>query len=215
MSIPGVSARRDVDRVSRAVVDDRGVGEVARSGARTLHHREAVLDVCGGEVAEDVGDLVIAVGPELHGRLPELGAVGRVERDVDRDGSAAGAGETDVGAVVGAVGIELAESVLETDGDSPTVMTDLASYYAMVGQRDRGNELLETVTRQEIRDPLLMGSIAESFEDLGDRDQAIEWLGRALNDGLDIKWLERRPSFNSLRSDERFLEIVQKSTKSS
>jgi len=110
--------------------------------------------------------------------------------------------------------IDLNEGIL-ADGDSPTVMTDLASYYAMVGQRDRGNELLETVTRQEIRDPLLMGSIAESFEDLGDRDQAIEWLGRALNDGLDIKWLERRPSFNSLRSDERFLEIVQKSTKSS
>ena len=107
--------------------------------------------------------------------------------------------------------IELAEESLAKDPENPSVMADLANYYGMVGQHDRGIELLEAATRKEIHDPYLMGSIAESFEDLGERDRAVEWIGTALDNGLTVDWIKRRPSFNSLREDDRYRELVQQS----
>jgi hypothetical protein len=82
----------------------------------------------------------------------------------------------------------------------------------MVEEPDRGIELLEVVTRQEIRDPYFMGSIAESYEDLGKRDLAVEWIGTALNSGLAEDWIKRRPSFNNLRQDDRYMDFVRQST---
>lgn len=109
--------------------------------------------------------------------------------------------------------IELGESVLEDGSDDyQTVMAGLAGYYGMVGQPERGIELLEAFTPQEIHDPYLMGTIAESFEDLGERDRAVEWIGTALNNGLDVGWIENRPSFNGLREDDRYRELVEKIT---
>ena len=106
--------------------------------------------------------------------------------------------------------IELAESFLE-DGSSgnQTVLADLAGYYGMVGQPERGLELLEAFSLQEIHDPYMMGAVAESFEDLSERDRAVEWLGTALANGLPVDWVESRPSFNSLREDERYRELAK------
>jgi serine/threonine-protein kinase len=107
--------------------------------------------------------------------------------------------------------IGLAESLLEIDPDNHAVTATLAGYYSMIGQRDRGIELLEALTRTEIRDPYTMGTIAESYEDLGDRDRAVQWIGTALDNGLTVNWIERRPSFNSLREDVRYRKIVRQS----
>jgi len=119
------------------------------------------------------------------------------------------AGERDSAATSFERAIELAEAYLEEDSDNQSVMADLAGYYGMVGKYDRGIELLEVVTRKEIRDPYFMGTIAEGYEDLGERDRAVEWIGTALDNGLAVDWIERRPSFNSLREDNRYREFVQ------
>ena len=55
-------------------------------------------------------------------------------------------------------------------------------------------------------------NIAEGYEDLGQRELAMEWLAQALDNGLTVDWIERRPSFNSLRSDVRYRELVEQST---
>jgi hypothetical protein len=67
----------------------------------------------------------------------------------------------------------------------PSVVADLAGYLAMVGNRDRGLELLEEAVRHDIRHAHVMAAIGESFEDLDDRDRAIEWVGKALEAGLE------------------------------
>jgi tetratricopeptide (TPR) repeat protein len=108
--------------------------------------------------------------------------------------------------------IDLAESLLEADPDNHEVMAALAGYYGMVGRKDRGIDLLDVVTRQEIRDPYFMASIAEGYEDLGQRDLAVEWIGKALGNGLGVDWIERRPTFNELRNEPRFRELVQRSS---
>jgi len=122
------------------------------------------------------------------------------------------AGERDSAATSFERAIVLGESYLEEDSDNQSTMADLAGYYGMVGQHDRGIELLEAVTRTEIRDPYFMGAIAESYEDLGERDRAVEWIGTALDSGLAVDWIKRRPSFNSLRQDDRYMDFVRQST---
>jgi serine/threonine-protein kinase len=107
--------------------------------------------------------------------------------------------------------IDLAESYLGDDRDNQAAMADLAEYYGMVGQHDRGIELLEAVTRKEIHDPYFMGAIAESYEILGERGLAVRWIGTALDNGLTVDWFERTPAFNSLREDDRYRKLVQQS----
>ena len=104
--------------------------------------------------------------------------------------------------------IRLAEENLAENPGKAAVMADLAGYYGMIGERDRGLELLELATKSDIRDAYVMGVVAESFEDLGDRNRAVQWIGTALASGLDIGWIERRPSLNSLRDDSRYKEII-------
>jgi tetratricopeptide (TPR) repeat protein/TolB-like protein len=106
--------------------------------------------------------------------------------------------------------IELAETQLAVDASDPSVVIDLAGYYGMVGQYDRGMDLLGSLTEYEILDPFLMGTIAESYEDLGERDHAIEWIAAALTNDLPVDWIENRPSFNNLREDERYRELLER-----
>ena len=108
--------------------------------------------------------------------------------------------------------IELGEAHLANGVSDDQAEVNIAGYYGMVGEPDRGVELLESVTKKAIQDPHLMGAIAEAFEDLGERDRAVDWIGMALANGLAVRWIERRPSFNSLREDVRYRELVQLST---
>jgi predicted Zn-dependent protease len=110
------------------------------------------------------------------------------------------------------VAIERAESVIVDQPDSHTVMNDLAGYYGMIGEPDRGLELMTIVARQEILDPFVMGTIAEAYEDLNQRELAMAWLAKALDNGLTVDWIERRPTFNGLRTDVRYRELVEQST---
>ncbi len=108
--------------------------------------------------------------------------------------------------------IELGESLLVTDGDNHSLMVDLAGYYGMIGEPDRGLELMGEVVKNDISDAYFMGTIAEAFANLGQSDRAIEWIGAALEAGIEPNWIDRRPSFNRLRDDARFREIVNRST---
>jgi hypothetical protein len=38
----------------------------------------------------------------------------------------------------------------------------------------------------------------------------MEWIGSALDNGLTVEYVERRPAFNSLRGDDRYRGLVEK-----
>jgi serine/threonine-protein kinase len=118
-------------------------------------------------------------------------------------------GQADAAKPAFADAVELAERQRLADASDPAVVVDLAGYYGMIGRNDRGIELLEALTEFEILDPFLMGTISESYEDLGERDRAIQWIATALANELPVDWIESRPSFNSLREDQRYRELVE------
>ena len=106
--------------------------------------------------------------------------------------------------------IEVCETSLAATPADPLLMVSLAGYYGMLGERrERGIELLARATSKEIVDAQLLAIIGESYEDLGDRERALEWLARALDNGLEVAQLERMPSLEALRKDARFSKLIR------
>ena len=104
--------------------------------------------------------------------------------------------------------VELAEAGLLRAPDDLWIRTDLADYYAMLGERERGLSLLETVAEAIPDDPQLVGWIAEAFEDLDEREKALEWVAKSFDAGLTPSRFEGRPTLRDLVADERFRALV-------
>ena len=104
--------------------------------------------------------------------------------------------------------VELAEAGLLRAPDDLWIRTDLADYYAMLGERERGLSLLETVAEAIPDDPQLVGWIAEAFEDLDEREKALEWVAKSFDAGLTPSRFEGRPTLRDLVADERYRALV-------
>ena len=100
--------------------------------------------------------------------------------------------------------VELGEKELASDPDDVRLLVDLAGYDGVLGNRRRGRALLERAVAEAPSDPETMGLIGESFEDLGEREKALEWIGKALDAGLNRDWVAQSPALNNLRADPRF-----------
>ena len=98
--------------------------------------------------------------------------------------------------------------MLDEEGDDVGLMVDLAGYHAVTGKPERSMELLEIVADEEIADAQMMGAIAECYADLNRPEEAFTWIKKALESGLDRSWIDRRPSFNKVRSNERFRALL-------
>jgi tetratricopeptide (TPR) repeat protein len=104
---------------------------------------------------------------------------------------------------------ELAELELVKTPEDGALLTNLAGYYGMLGDLDRGLELNERAVALQPEDPKVMAAIGETFEDLGDRDRALEWIGRALGGGAAPARFETHPSLRDLVADPRYQRLVE------
>jgi len=104
--------------------------------------------------------------------------------------------------------IEIGEADLTQDERDYWILSDLAGYYAMLGEHDPGMELLGRAVALDPQDPAAMAAIAETYEDLGERDKALEWVSKALAAGMPGVWFEGRPSLSQLLADERYQRLI-------
>ncbi len=105
--------------------------------------------------------------------------------------------------------VELAEAYLAESSDDLAATTDLADYYAMLGDPARGRELIEPVLAADPTDPQLIADIAECLWDLDDQSRAFEWVGRAFAAGVQRRRFEQRPTLRDLVADERYQRLIQ------
>jgi tetratricopeptide (TPR) repeat protein len=102
----------------------------------------------------------------------------------------------------------MGEARLRASPDDVSVATDLADYYAMLGEPGRGLTLIERVVAARPTDPQVIANVAECLWDLGDRTRAVEWVGRALEAGIPRSRFEGRPTLRDLVADERYRALV-------
>jgi tetratricopeptide (TPR) repeat protein/predicted Ser/Thr protein kinase len=110
--------------------------------------------------------------------------------------------------------VELGEKAREASPRDPRVLADLASYYAMLDQRERGLVLLEQALAENPKESQLIALVAETFEDLGDRNRALDWVARSFEAGVSPSRFEGRPTLRGLVADERYRRLADERRRS-
>ena len=103
--------------------------------------------------------------------------------------------------------IELAEArSLQTPNDS-NILSDLASYQAAVGEKDRAILEIRKAIAISPDSPDVARRAAETYEILHLRDDALRWLTKALELGYSLKDLQTNEDLAGLRADPRYTKI--------
>ncbi len=105
--------------------------------------------------------------------------------------------------------VRLAEEKLRTNPRDPILLSDLAEYYAMLGREGSALPVLEQSLTLAPDNPIVMAQAGRTYEELGRRERALEWIGRALENGYPFKEVEQSPTLKKLREDSRFLRLAE------
>ena len=96
-------------------------------------------------------------------------------------------------------------------GDDPGVMEELASAYALSGQKAEARKLLDALKERSAREYVDPGLIALIYASLGEKDQAFGWLEKAYQERSSwMTWLKVEPKFDPLRADARFADLMRR-----
>ncbi len=110
--------------------------------------------------------------------------------------------------------VELAEKQRALTPRDARVLTSLAAYYAIIGEKDQALALLAEALEIAPENPRIAYFAGHTYEEVGDRDKAIEWIGKALEGDYPVSDIERDPWLDELRSDERFQELLARVARS-
>ena len=104
--------------------------------------------------------------------------------------------------------IALAERELQVNPHASDVLSDLALYYARVGDLPRAREYLTRALVISPGDVSTLHIACLVHLEAGERQEALKWLAKAVEAGYQKKELVADPELASLRSDPRFVQLV-------
>jgi serine/threonine protein kinase/tetratricopeptide (TPR) repeat protein len=105
-------------------------------------------------------------------------------------------------------GITRAKVALQVNPRDHYVLSDLAAYHAMLGDRQAALDALGQALKLVPSDPETMASAGHVYNKLGDADRALLWLGRALAAGYSAATVRDSPYFDNLHSNPRFAALL-------
>ena len=96
-------------------------------------------------------------------------------------------------------------------GDMPDLEAELGYAYAASRQRAKAQKIVNKLKGQAAREYVNPYLIALVYAGLGEKDQAFDWLQKAYDArSSGLTWLRVEPKFDSLRSDPRFADLLQR-----
>lgn len=105
---------------------------------------------------------------------------------------------------------ELASEDLKVNSRDVDVLSDLAQYYAMVGNKERALECLRQALQYGHGEKELLASAAQVYNQLGETGVALEWMNKAIQAGYSARKFQDLPAFQNLVDDPRYQDIVGK-----
>jgi serine/threonine-protein kinase len=105
----------------------------------------------------------------------------------------------------------MAETQRKINPRSSALLSNLALYYAMMGDRNKALDLVRQALDSAPQDVNVMYRAAQTYEQLGQRDPALEWIGKALANGYPRTAIDRSPGLRELRKDSRFQSLQNRS----
>ncbi|HKS40926.1 MAG TPA: tetratricopeptide repeat protein [Blastocatellia bacterium] len=96
-------------------------------------------------------------------------------------------------------------------GSIPETLGDLGRAYAVAGKSDEARRVLEELNERSKTDYVAPYNFAVIYTGLGERDEAFAWLDKAYEArSWYLTWLKVDPALDSLRSDERFQDLLNR-----
>ena len=107
---------------------------------------------------------------------------------------------------------DLLRDVLEANPNLHGVRPALGMCFSKQGKHEEArSQLTEAVQRNASVDPDIAYAVASVYAVEREQDKAFEWLQRSISLGNENKpWFERDPSWESLRGETRFGELLKR-----
>ncbi len=105
---------------------------------------------------------------------------------------------------------ELAGSELKVNSHDVDVLSDLAQYQSMLGDRGQALMYLGKALQYGHSEKELLASAAQVYNQLGDTGLALEWITKAIQAGYSPSKFRDLPAFQNLANNPRYQEIVGK-----
>ncbi len=104
--------------------------------------------------------------------------------------------------------IELARESIRVNPKDSGALSCVASYSAMLGERDTAVTALHQALAASPNDPDVLFRAAVVYNQFGRRDETLEWLRRATEAGFSRSTIRDTPDFSQLQQDQAFTAIV-------
>jgi tetratricopeptide (TPR) repeat protein len=105
--------------------------------------------------------------------------------------------------------ISLAEQRLKINPRDTDVMSDLASYWAMLGDRTRALDYLDHSLAGKEKDKELLFRATLVYNQLHETGTALEWLDKALAAGYSKSVVSKTPDLDNLHDNPRYQALMQ------
>ena len=103
------------------------------------------------------------------------------------------------------------ERAMSLAGRTPGLVASLARAYALSSRKDEAETLLQELQERATSEYVSPIYFAELYASLGNMDEAFRWLEKAYQERHSgMLWLRMRSSWDSLRSDPRFDDLVRR-----
>ncbi|MGA7218517.1 MAG: protein kinase [Candidatus Sulfotelmatobacter sp.] len=107
--------------------------------------------------------------------------------------------------------IELALSELKINPRDPDLLSSLAGYYSMLGDRKNAILFLDQALRYGHNDKDLLLDAAGVYNQLGDTGLAIEWLAKTMQAGYTPEHIRRLREFDNLVNNPSYQQLMKSS----
>jgi tetratricopeptide (TPR) repeat protein/predicted Ser/Thr protein kinase len=104
---------------------------------------------------------------------------------------------------------ELLASQRKISSRDPSLMTELALCYSMLGKQQEAVALIASAAAQTPSDPEIQFRAAEIYEQGGDHAAALNKLALAVHMGYSVADIRRDPTLAQLRKDSRYQKLVE------
>jgi serine/threonine protein kinase/tetratricopeptide (TPR) repeat protein len=106
--------------------------------------------------------------------------------------------------------IALGNDDLRLNRNDAHLLSSIAMYYAMMGERKPALDNLNASLNLQAKSPDLLFNAGITYQQLGDTKEALDALEKAVSLGISSEMLRDTPNFDSLRANPRFVRIIQK-----
>ena len=107
-------------------------------------------------------------------------------------------------------GIALGKEKLRVNARDAEVLSSLAMYYAMRGERKPALDNLDGALRLKPKSPDLLFNAGIVYQQLDDTPRALDALEKAVAAGVSPATLRDTPNFDGLKANPRFLRLIQR-----